>query len=1073
VENGAIELVPGARAAEARLFELLRALAAEARGNPRLLARPVRVVVPSRSLRLHVCERIAAELGATAGVAVQTLHALALEVLGRAGERDGGGDALVDLLARRAARAEGALREACEPFQDGYRAVVGTLHDLLDAGLTPDLCEPLAEALAGARLSQADLGRAQAVLRVAGVVARELGARGAAGRPYALERAQALLRDGGQRHLPTRELLVHGFADLTGRAADLVERLLVCLGGTILIDHPPDPANPAEEARGCAFTARLRLRLAGLAHPVSQPAAAAAPRVVCFRAPGAEAEVREVGRRLRELLRGGARPERCALVARDLGPYRAALRTHFGRLGLPFSGLRVQGPRDGPGRRLAALALLLEQRGATPTDRWLDLLRYFAAGGDGRRRRRRAGGELRLGLRLAGGALLEQLAAMELVEGSSEWITLPLCRGVGRATPREGDTGPGRFEVQRALLARSEVLLVQRRAAAALVRFARWEERAPLERHLMHFERLRLRDLGWRITDAEEQRLRAALADVSGDLAGEDLELGEFQRAVAVAVHAAGGPALGGSGGGVQILEVMEARARTFDHLFVLGLQRDTFPRPVREDPLLGDAARTALEGLLPEISIKGRGFDEERYLFAELVSSSPEVTLSWQVADDDGRPRVVSPLLVRLLGEGGDERVETVSGVRDPEAPGPRTAHEAALRGGLARRTEGHRERLAAALAEGGRDPSLADVRARLLEAFEEGPFEPLRLAPWLGNIGAERLGELRPDISREPTYVTRLESLARCPWQGLLTRYLGLGSVHDPLESLPTVEKRVMGMVVHRVLEELACRAGVPRGGRLAEVLARGGWTVPWPEPQAFEALLASAARAELEKERAPLAGHVRLVAECARELLLRAREFLEKDGHRFADARVLGVEVEGRAEVPLALGRLAIDFRADRVERREGHAVLSDFKTGWAEKKADAFGDELAAGLALQPAAYALAAGDGGVGRYLYLQAPLDEVEVGPGVGLGPHRGPLQRALQVLVDAWSAGTLFPRVVEPYKEKEPIWCKSCEVAVACLRGDSGARRALQALAAEGSGAPATLGALFRLHPDQPGAGA
>ena len=84
--------------------------------------------------------------------------------------------------------------------------------------------------------------------------------------------------------------------------------------------------------------------------------------------------------------------------------------------------------------------------------------------------------------------------------------------------------------------------------------------------------------------------------------------------------------ALGGNGGGVQVLDVTQARGRTFDRLFVLGLVRDVFPRSVREDPLLPDALRERVCEVLPDIPVKKLGYDEERFLFAELLASAPSV---------------------------------------------------------------------------------------------------------------------------------------------------------------------------------------------------------------------------------------------------------------------------------------------------------------------------------------------------------------------------------------------------------------------------------------------------------------
>ena len=65
------------------------------------------------------------------------------------------------------------------------------------------------------------------------------------------------------------------------------------------------------------------------------------------------------------------------------------------------------------------------------------------------------------------------------------------------------------------------------------------------------------------------------------------------------------------------------------DVLFAVGLNRDVFPRVRREDPLLGEDARQALEPLLPAIPLRARSRDEERYLFAQLVSS---VDAEWVV---------------------------------------------------------------------------------------------------------------------------------------------------------------------------------------------------------------------------------------------------------------------------------------------------------------------------------------------------------------------------------------------------------------------------------------------------------
>ncbi|HSN87991.1 MAG TPA: hypothetical protein VL025_14635, partial [Thermoanaerobaculia bacterium] len=168
---GEVWVARGARAAEALLFSRLDALVAEARKNPALLARPVRILVPSRSLRAHLGAALVRRRGRSlAGVTIQTLHALACEVLERAGEPVPRGTPLFDVLAQRLARLEPVLRRGLDDLVDGYGAVAGTVRDLLDAGLEPELAEVLDEALAtdGPRAaSRAEVDRARSLVRVA------------------------------------------------------------------------------------------------------------------------------------------------------------------------------------------------------------------------------------------------------------------------------------------------------------------------------------------------------------------------------------------------------------------------------------------------------------------------------------------------------------------------------------------------------------------------------------------------------------------------------------------------------------------------------------------------------------------------------------------------------------------------------------------------------------------------------------------------------------------------------------------------------------------------------------------
>ena len=111
---------------------------------------------------------------------------------------------------------------------------------------------------------------------------------------------------------------------------------------------------------------------------------------------------------------------------------------------------------------------------------------------------------------------------------------------------------------------------------------------------------------------------------------------------------------------GVRVSGIMHARGVPADYVFVVGLNRDIFPRRSQEDPFLPDAARRALreltgagpaekrsKGLLP---LK-EGTDEELLLFAiALRSARKRLFLSYRRADETGRKSAISNYLDELL---------------------------------------------------------------------------------------------------------------------------------------------------------------------------------------------------------------------------------------------------------------------------------------------------------------------------------------------------------------------------------------------------------------------------------------
>jgi hypothetical protein len=1063
--RGEVRIARGARQAEGELLARLGELVAEARREPWRLARPVRVVVPSRSLRGQVAAAVVESAGApVAGVAIQTLHGLACEVLERAGEPVPRGRPLFGLVVARLARAEPALRRGLEGLAEGYGAVAGTVRDLLDAGFEPVHSEAAAELLASDGLqvgSRAQVERARALVRVAAGVEAALDELGIGPFPAVLRRAAELLAGAAavpgaaaaglgagtvatgvatsfgpagpeeatgtsagaevatgtgvaatiDALLPARAVLIHGFADATGLASDLIQALMRHRGACLLLDWPPRPA--AAGAVESAFTARLTERLAGFRHGPVRARAVPAPRLAGFHAVGAEGEMRELGQRVSALLAGGARAERIGVVARDFGPYRLALRRHFWRLGVAFSALGERGPLTPDGRMARALLELLRRGEQMPADRFLDLVESLPAGpridlrlaffalGAARLRdlaelapeRFVDGFALPIGVGLRGspgGAGAEGGAAGMAGDGEADGGVAGLAGGdegeadggvAGMAGGDEGEAAAGEAAEKAPVgegAAEAPARAVRRRVsgeriAAALrvaarvrARLAAWPEVEEGAARLRAVEALLECELGWRRGGARGGLVFAALEALALELPpGLALRLDELQQLLADALAETAEVELGGRGAGVQVLTAMEARGRTFDHLFVIGLNRDLFPRVVREDALLPDALRQVLRRVLPDVPVKRGGFDEERYLFAQLLSAAPAVTLSWRAADEDGRPLAPSPLVERL-GEalalvpapalnaangapGGRVRASAAEGAARQERP-PRPADEEAVLAAL----HGPRARLAEVLAAACREvrrelprtvlevppEELAAVRLRILDEMDpdprsaEGRRTARRLGPYFGFVGP-LAGAAGGDPRRRHLHVTHLEGLAGCPWQLFVARLLRVQPTPDPLGALPGLDNLLLGSLVHAVLDRVvAARVGVRRIGVReegpGEEGARGPVPVPWPAEAELDRLLHAEAERLLDEEGMALPGLVRSLAARGRPYLEVARQA------DWAPAGGVLPVLESEAERQITVRDAAaaprpLRFRADRLDLVQGVPRWTDYKIG----------------------------------------------------------------------------------------------------------------------------------------------
>lgn len=1021
-----------------------------------VLSAPVYLLVPSHSLRNHLLERLAGYRPAYVGLGCLTLRSLARDVLERCGESPLPGSWMLPLLVRRAARQHPSLRSCLDHLHDGYSSLIASVTDLLEAGLDPAHADAIDEVLAEeGRLvaSVANVQRSRSLIKVAIQVQEQLHESGLGHVSSLLQRATELLRTRSDLELRSSGFHVYGFADATGVATDLIEAVLLRFGGTVYLDRPPDPTAPETEDPAFEFSRRFATRLADLGQPDLEPVVTTDPaEIQLITALGARAEVRDVGWRIRHLLDDGVAPERIGVVARRLDSYRSPLRTHFGRLGIPHSAERTAGPLLPKGRRIRALLEMVTRRERARLDRWLDARLTDSS--------TVADFDLRLAMFGLGASRLEELASVTSEEVlRQEFYPLPVRLGYSN------DEDDSEIRLARRRVPTVEIRRARDQATELCGLFDTWKGRHSWEVHLEKLSRL-TSALGWATAGAVMADVQKALDRLSlGIPVGLELDLDEFTQTLNGALTGIGLDPLGGVGGGVQILDVTEARGRTFEHLFVLGMNRGVFPRNVREDPSFPDSLRQVLgrqgHGVLPDLPLKRAGFAEERFLFAQLCSASSHVSLSWQVADDDNHEVSTSPLVERLLWTRESIQVSSPRAVDPAEEPAdrPRTELESAIRAALV----GSSRQLKAAMTQA--QPTDLSVTPRDLTTARLGVVAELdrtagptpRLGPYFGYVGAAR-DPLEPRLAQD-LYVTTLERFAVCPWRTFLERLLRLETLPDPVEILPGLDPFLVGQLVHRVLEQIAKEHLPDSPPSIDEARQTPTVDIPWPEPDSLWRIVRREAFTVAQRQGITWEGFADVLARVTLPYLDQAHSLLETNPDEVGPVAV-------ETDLSLSLGSgtpgSPLHFKVDRIDHASGRLVLSDYKTsrrGISDAKTQKTRDkhlvaEIRKGRLLQAAAYArAAAGPDDQGRYVFLHPDFRNADEGRIVPVATANQAALAAFDsttaTLIEAWHQGVFFPRLVEPDADREPRTCEFCGVAEACLRGDSGLRGRLRDWAA------------------------
>ena len=558
-------------------------------------------------------------------------------------------------------------------------------------------------------------------------------------------------------------VFAYGFEDLTAAEWALVEALAGRAEITISLPYEPGRAAFASLQATVEDLARLADgRIEELAPRFAEYAHAAIAHVerglfseAALPAPPMEGAVRFlegagprgalelVAHDVLELVRGGTPPERIGIVCPSLDRWRAPLETVLGSLGIPYAlEGRIALARTPFGRALLALLRFAWLGGGRE-----DLYAYL---------RSPYSGVSRHAVDFAEGRLRGRaIAAPEKVEQETERL-----RG-------------GSLPALEALRAAESPLDAVRELAAGMLETAYGLESPPADEFPRHD--LRCHEAVTCLLD-ELEDWRRLVGTVSRDDFAAALERAPVRLASA------------GEPGCVAVLDLLRARTRRFDAVFVLGLEEGSLPRRGSSSPFLDDDARRRLGGRLQRPDPVAR----DRYLFYTACTlATRRLTLVREAATDEGSPREPSPFWdeVCTLFDGDDVARWTC---RRPLS---------ALTWSL-EQSPSERERVRALAALRAAHPDAADALARAngwerrLERARTAFSRPTRLRHPL----------VLEQLAAKLTFnVTELERFADCSSAWFVERYL------EPKTIDAEVDAKLKGGVAHQALYKFF--SGLPR--------------------------------------------------------------------------------------------------------------------------------------------------------------------------------------------------------------------------------------------------------------------